>query len=848
MSEPMPPDRRASWFDGFRRDAAFGTRTLRKHPGFTATAIITLALGIGASTAIFSVVDTVLLRPLPYADADRLALVWSDMRARKVTDFPFSPPNFKDLRTRNSSFTDLAALTPFTAPFTVPGEPPEQVTVLGVTSNLLTVLGSRIAHGRNFTDDDAAPPPPVPPPTPGVPAAAPPPPLPTMVVLNDGYWRRRFAGDTSVIGNTVDIGGGPATIIGVLAPGFEMLFPPNTHITANPDVLTALRVDFDRSSRINVFLRVIGKLKPGVTVGAARGDVERVADYARTLSPIFQAADLHYRVEPMHDDLVAEVRPAIFALMGAVTFVLLIACANVANLLLVRAAARERELAVRVALGSSAWRIVRQLITESVILALGGATLGIALTWTGIKLLILLAPENLPRLDEVHIDLVVLAFAIGASIVAAGLFGVIPALRAARPGIADALRASGRAPGLGCGKLLRNGVVIAEVALSFVLLVGGGLMARSFVELSRTHPGYDPRGVLKFNIGARGGRTQDQRQALMRTLHDRLSAIPGVTSVSSVTPLPLDGQLINSRWGKEDAVSDPTKFQQANLHIVLPGYFETMGTRVIAGRAFTDADNSPTNANVVIDDMLAASAFPGASAIGQRLFIRSRGQEAEWLTVIGVVQHQRHDGLATPGPQALFLPDGYFGHGAATTWVVRTSCAGGAPCDPTRLGSAVRGVVKDVDPLSPVAQLATMQSLVDRAMTPTRFALVLIGVFAGAAALLACVGLYGVLATAVRQRTAEIGVRIAFGATRQGIVALVVRDGLKLSVMGLAAGLLASFWLTRAMTSMLVGVRRTDTATYASMVVVFLVIAVLACVLPARRAASLDPTNALRAD
>lgn len=848
MSEPMPPDRRASWFDGFRRDAAFGTRTLRKHPGFTATAIITLALGIGASTAIFSVVDTVLLRPLPYADADRLALVWSDMRARKVTDFPFSPPNFKDLRTRNSSFTDLAALTPFTAPFTVPGEPPEQVTVLGVTSNLLTVLGSRIAHGRNFTDDDAAPPPPVPPPTPGVPAAAPPPPLPTMVVLNDGYWRRRFAGDTSVIGKTVDIGGGPATIIGVLAPGFEMLFPPNTHITANPDVLTALRVDFDRSSRINVFLRVIGKLKPGVTVGAARGDVERVADYARTLSPIFQAADLHYRVEPMHDDLVAEVRPAIFALMGAVTFVLLIACANVANLLLVRAAARERELAVRVALGSSAWRIVRQLITESVILALGGAALGIALTWTGIKLLILLAPENLPRLDEVHIDLVVLAFAIGASIVAAGLFGVIPALRAARPGIADALRASGRAPGLGGGKLLRNGVVIAEVALSFVLLVGGGLMARSFVELSRTHPGYDPRGVLKFNIGARGGRTQDQRQALMRTLHDRLSAIPGVTSVSSVTPLPLDGQLINSRWGKEDAVSDPTKFQQANLHIVLPGYFETMGTRVIAGRAFTDADNSPTNANVVIDDMLAASAFPGASAIGQRLFIRSRGQEAEWLTVIGVVQHQRHDGLATPGPQALFLPDGYFGHGAATTWVVRTSCAGGAPCDPTRLGSAVRGVVKDVDPLSPVAQLATMQSLVDRAMTPTRFALVLIGVFAGAAALLACVGLYGVLATAVRQRTAEIGVRIAFGATRQGIVALVVRDGLKLSVMGLAAGLLASFWLTRAMTSMLVGVRRTDTATYASMVVVFLVIAVLACVLPARRAASLDPTNALRAD
>jgi putative ABC transport system permease protein len=841
---------RVRLFAGLRQDFVFAARSLRRHPSFAITAMATLALGIGASTAIFSVVNTVLLRPLPYADADRLVLVWGDMRARNVSDFPFSPPNFKDLRTQNTTFTDLAALTPGNIPFTVPGEPPEQVSSMGVTTNLLSLLGARIAHGRNFVDADGELPPPPPAPAPGAPPApqAVRPQLPAMIILNDGYWRRRFASDTSVIGKTVDVAGGPAMIVGVLAPGFEVLFPPNTHIVAVPDMVIAQRVNFETASRLNVFLRVIGKLKPGVALSSARQDAERVSAATRELAPIYKTADLHYRVEPMHDDLVADVRPAIFALMGAVIFVLLIACANVANLLLVRAAAREREIAVRVALGSSAWRVVRQLLAESVLLSLSGAVLAIGLTWAGIRLLMLLAPENLPRLGEVNIDPTVLGFATLASVLAAVLFGLVPALRASRPDIAHLLRAAGRAPGLAGGKLLLNTVVVAEVALAFVLLVGGGLMTRSFVELSRTSPGFDPHGVLKFTVGPRGGRSADQRIALMRTMRDRFAAIPGVSAVASVTPLPLDGQLINSRWGKEEAVTDPSKFRQANLHIVLPGYFEAMGTRVIAGRTFTDADDRPENTFVVIDDMLAGNAFPGQSAVGQRLFIRSRGQEAEWLNVIGVVQHQRHDGLATPGPQALFLPDGYFGHGFATTWVVRTSCAPGAPCDPTRLSAAVRGVVKDVDPLSPVAQLGAYQDLVDRAMTPTRFALVMIGIFAGVAAVLACVGLYGVLATAVRQRTAEIGVRVAFGASRPSIFALVLRDGMKLSAAGLAVGLLASLWLTRAMTTMLVGVQRTDVTTYVSIVGLFLVIAVLACLIPARRAASLDPTNALRAD
>ena len=669
-----------------------------------------------------------------------------------------------------------------------------------------------------------------------------------MILLNHGYWQRRFGGDPSVVGKSVDLGGQTGIIVGVLAPGFEILFPPNTNIEPHPDMLSALRINYETAPRNNVFMRLVGRLKPGVSLVAAGQDVERIAADLSQRFPIMKTADTHYRVEPMHEDLVKDVRPAIFALMGAVTFVLLIACANVANLLLVRAAARERELAIRAALGSSPWRIVRQLLAESLLLALGGALLGLGLAWAGIKLLIALAPTNLPRLDEVSIDPWVLGFATLAAVVAAALFGLVPALRASRPDLADVLRASGRTPGLGGGKLLRNGVVTAEVALSFVLLVGGGLMARSFIELSRTRPGFDAKGMLTFTVGFRGGRTDDERAGQVRLLRDRLQALPGARAVTGVFPLPLDGTLINSRWGKEDAATDATKFQQANLHIVLPGYFETMGTRLIAGRTYTEADNRPDNMGIVIDETMARKAFPGESAVGKRLFIRSRGQEPEWHEVIGVVEHQRHESLTSEGREAIFLTDGFFGHGNVGTWVIRVNCAAGRPCDPTRLASDVRRVVADVDPKVPVAQMQAMQAIVDRAMTPTRFALVLIGIFAGVAALLACVGLYGVLSTAVRQRTAEIGVRVAFGATRRSILALVIGDGMKLSALGLALGLVAAFWLTRAMTTMLVGVRPTDPTTYAVILALFLAIALLACWIPARRAASLDPTNALRAD
>jgi putative ABC transport system permease protein len=760
------------------------------------------------------------------------------MRARSVRDFPFSPPDFQDLRRGAPAFQELAAVAGFRQPLVGDGGAPEQVRVAGATTNLLTMLGARVAVGRGFMADDATP---EPQPPGANPQQAPgPPQLPGIVVLNHGFWQRRFGGDPNVIGRTFELGQLKARIVGVLAPGFELLFPPSTNVDPVPDMLVAMRINYETANRNNVFLRVIGRLKPGATVREAEAQAERVAADLRERFPIKKAADAHFYVMPMHEDLVADVRPAITALTGAVLFVLLIACANVANLLLVRASARERELAVRAALGSSPWQLVRQMLAESLVLAGGGALLGLALAYAGIKLLVFLAPENLPRLGDIRIDPLVLTFAVIAAVVSAAVFGVVPSMRASRPDLAELLRAGGRTPGLHGGKLLRNGVVMAEVALSFVLLIGCGLMVRSFVALQRTDPGYDPNSVLTFQAGNPFAATPEARAVYQRRLRERLAGLPGVQAVTAANPFPLDGGIANSRWGTEAAAGDPSKFQQANAHFVLPGYFEAMRTKLIAGRVFSEADNRDSAMVIVVDRKLATKAFPGESAIGKRLLVRIRSAEPEWLEVIGVVDHQRHETLAADGRETIFFADGFVGHGAAARWAVRTSG------NPAQLAPAVRAVVSEIEPRIPVSEVQPMQALVTQAMGPTRFALALITVFALIAAVLAAVGLYGVLSTTVRQRTAEIGVRIAFGAPHRSIFGLMIGEGLKLSAAGVAVGLVAAYLLTRVMSSMLVGVSATDPATFAAIVVLFFVIAAVASWLPARRAAGLEPTIALR--
>ncbi len=505
-----------------------------------------------------------------------------------------------------------------------------------------------------------------------------------------------------------------------------------------------MRVNFAAGSRVNVAQRVIGRLNDGVTIGRAQEEMETIAADLRRQFPIKQTAGFHLRLEPMHQDLVAEVRPVILALMGAVAFVMLIACANVANLLLVRAAARERELAVRAALGGSRVRLIRQLLVESLMLAGLSAAAGLVLARFSIDVLMAVGPENLPRLDRVRIDPAVILFTVLAALTSVIVFGLVPALRASRPDVMDLLRRSGRAGNLSSGSWLRNGVVVLEVALAFVLLVGSGLMMRSFVALQRAQPGYDPNGVLTFFLPNLRTPDEPARQAFVRDLRARLQALPGVTAVSAAGPLPLEPRESMVRYGNEDAAVDASKFGQATLHYVQPGYFEAMRTRLIEGRTLTEEDNRPDVNRLVIDRVLAAKAFPGQSAVGKTLLARLRTPEAVRFEVVGVVDHQRHGTLARDGREALFAAEGHATHGAASRWLVRT---GG---DPEALADSVRAAVAAVNPRVGVIDIQPMLSFVGRAQAQTKFALVLIGVFAGIALVLAAVG--GALQRAVHGR------------------------------------------------------------------------------------------------
>ncbi len=826
-------------------DISFAFRTLRKSPLFTITVVVTLALAIGASTAIFSVTNGVLLRKLPYRDPERLVLAANDLQKRNVKDFPFSNVDYLDLRNgAKNNFEDFAAFN--TGRVTLPGldGTPERVRIAAVSTNFFQMMGGSIIAGRDFQESDGTPQaaPPAAPQAGNNPPANAPPPLPTMAILSNDYFQQRFGGDRSIIGKPLPVSaafGPPPTIVGVLAPGFELLLPPQANVEQFPSVWLAARIPYDVANRNNVQWRVIGRVKPGVALGQAQAEAETIAQKIRSENTIANTAGQYFRIVPMKQHLVDAVRPAILALMGAVIFLLLIACANVANLMLVRAASRERELAVRAALGAGWWQLVRQTLAEAIVVAAIGTAAGVGLAYLGIRQLIAIAPENLPRLNAIGIDVQVLAFSVLAGLLSAVLFGVIPAIRTAKPNLMETLRAAGRSGALGAAGL-RNVVVVVEVALAFVLLISSGLMFRTFLNIQRVNLGYDPRGLLTFQLLGNIGNTPQERDTFKRQLRDQLGAIPGVKGVTASFPLPLAGGFSPVRWGGAEAQADPSKFQAADLQIVLPGYFEAMGTRLLAGRTFTQDDSSPDRNLLIVDEALAAKAFPNESAVGKRILFRVRTQEAQWGEIIGVVAHQRNTSLIEPGREQLYVTDGYVNHGAASWWAVRTDG------DPSALAGSVRSVVKGTGKETFINQMQPMDTLVTGAQAQTRFSLLLIGVFSTIAALLAGVGLYGVLATSVRQRTAEIGVRMALGAAPSRIFRLMVGKGLYLSAIGIAIGLLGSFVFTRILASMLVEVKPTDPVTFASVAVLFLIIAFLASWLPAVRAAGLDPTTALR--
>jgi putative ABC transport system permease protein len=764
----------------------------------------------------FSVTDAVLLRPLPYQNQSRLVL----------TGTALSNAGFWDLRNgTRTAFEDMSAIMVYRA--IVPREDgsAERVSKGQVAINFFGMMGAKIAFGRDFTDADGKPPARMEPLFP--------PPEGAVAILSYEYFKRRYGGNTAILGHEMLGAGGPGPrIVGVVAPGFKLLPPAATG--GSPDIWIANNRGYDASSRGELMLEAIGTVRAGVTLEQAQAQVDSVVAGWRI-------PGLRVGLKPWHKMVAAEARPALVALMGSVIFLLLIACANVANLLLVRASMRGRELGIRAALGAGWRRIAGQLLAEAGLLVGFGTAMGVGLAWVGVRTLLVFAPSNVPRLESAGIDWRVMAFAALAGLLECAILAAILAWRAARPDVINALRHGGHTGGLATGRVLRDGVVVAEVALSFVLLIGSGLMFRSFLELRRVNPGYDPHGLLTFLLvgDSRGFQQPQRRLAFLGELEDRLRAIPGVEGVGASLALPLAGRPLMSglQWG--DDAARPNPGWRADVSTVLPGYLETLRTRVIEGRTFTGNDNAPGRNVAVIDEVLAAKAFPHQSAIGKRIFVNL--PNAVWLEVIGVVAHQRQATLAEAGREQIYLTDGFFGIGISRHWALRTEG------DPAKYGDAVRAEVARFAPgRLAVTEMQTMDTTVDRAESGTRFQLLLMGLFAAIAALLAAVGLFGVLSGVVRQRMPEIGVRIALGATPAGIFKLVVGRGLLLSAAGVAGGFTAALVLTRAMSSMLVGVTATDPATFAAMIALFFLIAAVASWAPARRAAGLDPTTTLR--
>ena len=837
------------WFENLAQDVGYALRTLRKSPGFATIAVLIVALGIGASTAIFSVTNAVLLRPLPYKDASRLVVIGGDMRVRDNFDKPITYENYADLRdgTRDA-FDDMTAVVT-TQNIVASGDgTPEQLKRAFVPTNFFRLLGARTVAGRDFDDADGQ--------TALSPGAAgnltQQSPLPWVSIISYEYWQRRFGGSTAVFGHTLQYGANSTLIVGALAPGFELEFRDSADVERYCDIFTAMRVNYDNRNRSGFYLideklkwtglRAIARLRPGVSLDRAEESAGLIAAEVRRKFPVYGGGGFYYHLEPMQQHLVAEVRPAIRALMAAVIFLLLIACANVINLLLVRTSLRERELAVRAALGASRARLIRQVLAEALLVAAGGTMLGVAVAYAGIRALLAISPTNLPRLDKITIDPIVLLFSIAAGLAAAAVFGIVPALRASRPDLMLILRSAGRTAALGGGRL-RNGVAVAEVALSFVLLVGAGLMVRSFIAVQHVDLGFDPHHLLTFQLLPLNlGLTPEIRAARIREVGNALSEVRGVEHVTAAALAPLSGGYGTIPWGREDALVDTSRYQAAESLSVLPGYFETMRTPLLAGRTFTEADNAPDRNLVIVDQFLASKAFPYESAVGKRILIRIRTPKPEWLEIIGVVAHQRATSIAEPGHEQVYFTDGFLSHGSTALWILRTAGA------PASAGAAVRAAIRKLDPNLLINEMEPMTVLVGRAQTKARFSLLLIGAFAAMAGILASVGLYGVLAAFVRQRTSEIGVRMAMGATPSSIFGLVVGQGLRLSSVGIAIGLIAAMGLTRAMSSMLVSIRPTDPMTFASIVVLFFAIAAVACGIPALRASGLDPMVALRND
>ncbi len=840
----MGREQRPSLIAAAVADIGLAVRGFARRPLLTAVILLMLALGIGSNVAIFSVANAVLFRPLPYAEPERLALVWSRLPATDVERSLVSGPDFQDYISETTRFEGFAGAAALQGTLTGDG-PPEQVMNGYVTWNMFRLLGVTPAVGRDFVEDDAfvIDPQAFGNPNPDLP--------PGKVMLSWGLWQRRFGGDRSIIGQTVLMDGWGSEVVGVLPADFRIHLPADAGMPTNIDAWAVLPSNIGEYLRDAAWLTVVTRLKPGVTLEQAQQEMDALAARLREVHPFHARQNLHIRVAGMHRDVVSHARPTLLALLGAVGLVLLIACANVANLLLVRATSRGREIAVRAAIGSGRGRIIAQMLTESMVLAVAGGLLGLLLAWQSLAVIRVLSPADLPRIGDVTLDGRALGFTAAVALLAALLAGLAPALRAAGRSLADGLRDRGADSGGVRGNRLRTALVVTEVAFSLMLLIGAGLLVRTFAGMQRVDPGFDAENAVTFAAPVPFVKyvTSEARADFATELGDRLAAIPGVEGVGGVAPLPLAGgdQYAVGSYGRPGEAEEQYQANKADFKTVLPGYFEAMKIRLVAGRTFERLDNRPAGQFVaIIDEKLARQRFRDEDPIGAQLQIDHFNEqtftvERVSVQIVGVVADVRASSLAVESRETIYLPY-VFSSFLPLVYVVRTRA------DPTTLLAPIRAAAQELDPDVPIASLAPLETFVSAARAPTRFLLALIGSFAGLALVLASLGLYGVIAYSVRQRTREIGVRVAFGAAERDVVKLIVGNGMVVALAGIALGLGAAAALGRVARSVVVGVSALDPLTFVTVPALLLAVALVASYVPARRAGRIDPVEALRDD
>jgi len=794
------------------RDIRYGARSLMKRPGFTAVALIALALGIGANTAIFSLVNAVLVRPLPFAEPDRLVWAWGNVRTGS-NRASVSPPDFLDYRQQNTTFEEFAASFSMPVPLNLTGSgEPERLTAAAVTGNYFQALGVEPLLGRTFLLDNEKP---------GNDQVA---------ILSYALWQKRFGGDRSVVNRTIVLDGRTCLITGVMPQDFNFPQSAELWVPINFEIAAGMK------QRGAHFMRPIGKLKQGVTLAQAQADTDAVARRLEEQYPDTNRG-WNLRLESLRERLVGSTRPTLFILFGAVGFALLIACANVANLLLVRAAGRQKEIALRSALGAGRFRIVRQMITESVLLALIGGALGTLLAVWGTELLVKLSESNLPPTAQVRIDATVLAFTLLMSVFTGVLFGLAPALRTMNLNLIESLKEGVRSGAEGGRNRTRSVLVALESAFAVVLLIGAGLLVRSLIELQNVTPGFDPQNVLTMRVDLPRGKysTPEKNGSFFTEIERRIGSLAGVEDVGLISELPLSGQrndILFAVEGRPPVSSD--QLFGADYRRVNQNYFNAMRIPLLRGRNFTEQEVRESAKVVIISDLLARQVFPNEEPIGKRLIVVIDKQPFE---IIGIGGDIRDRALEINPFPAMYLPSNQNG------WmnvVVRTQG------DPASFAGAVRKEVHAIDPDQPVAAVRTMNEWMDTSVSGPRYRTALLALFAFVALVLASTGIYGVMSYSVSQRTHEIGVRMALGARRSDVMKLVVLQGMTLVVIGVGLGLLGAIALTRVMSTLLFGVTARDPLTFAAVGALLVVVAFVACYLPARRATKIEPLVALR--